>query len=360
VDLNRLAWIDYGRGLAVLGVIAVHLGQKVSLPEPFNAFAEFGQTGVQLFFVLSAYSLALSMDRKPGSTTGFYIRRFFRIAPMYYVGILIYGVIAVAEHLGAAYTPLAVGENLLFVHGLDPNHFNNVVPGGWSIATEVGFYAIFPALILLANKMSNQALIASFVALTVLVAGVEIAAISVAQSFGMQLANDQFGFVYASLGNQLPVFSLGILLYRFRDRPFRNTEIGISVLCLGVSLFIMVDRTLDTGLDALFYSVLAGLGFLFAARFLMTHSNRWRRIKLLTSIGQASYSMYLLHFLALAAVYRFRAVVGLAGSLGTVDYLTTFLVAVTITYLMARLTVRFIENPGIRFGKRVEARLKLA
>lgn len=32
----------------------------------------------------------------------------------------------------------------LFVHGFHPQSINSVVPGGWSIAVEMTFYAVFP------------------------------------------------------------------------------------------------------------------------------------------------------------------------------------------------------------------------
>jgi peptidoglycan/LPS O-acetylase OafA/YrhL len=34
----------------------------------------------------------------------------------------------------------------LFVHGFHPQSINSVAPGGWSIAIEMTFYAVFPLL----------------------------------------------------------------------------------------------------------------------------------------------------------------------------------------------------------------------
>jgi len=37
-----------------------------------------------------------------------------------------------------------VATTALFVHGFHPQTINSVVPGGWSIAVEMTFYAVFP------------------------------------------------------------------------------------------------------------------------------------------------------------------------------------------------------------------------
>jgi peptidoglycan/LPS O-acetylase OafA/YrhL len=72
---------------------------------------------------------------------------------MYYVGILLYNF-----HNGYLGRTLAVwtgqhsvkltsiSANILLIHGLIPSACNNVVPGGWSIGTEVIFYCLFPMI----------------------------------------------------------------------------------------------------------------------------------------------------------------------------------------------------------------------
>ncbi len=81
--------------MAILGVILVHSSQSVA---PTNVtllwFMGEGARGVQLFYVASALTLCMSWVARSSHETfpirNFYIRRFFRIAPMFYLAILSY------------------------------------------------------------------------------------------------------------------------------------------------------------------------------------------------------------------------------------------------------------------------------
>ena len=89
---HKLQYIDILRGIAILGVIAVHSGQQIENLFPIvRSISNYGQLGVQLFFVASALTLCLSMsERNEKSPFNFYVRRFFRIAPIYYLAIIFY------------------------------------------------------------------------------------------------------------------------------------------------------------------------------------------------------------------------------------------------------------------------------
>lgn len=144
---DKLIYVDTLRGIAVLLVILVHTSQRIYLPLNTYLASSYGQMGVQLFFVLSAYTLCLSMDRggSRSSLSFYYLRRYFRIAPLYYFGIMFYVLSKVAS--GYNDTDLTfenVLSNVLFLHGFHPAANNTIVPGGWSIGLEMAFYLIFP------------------------------------------------------------------------------------------------------------------------------------------------------------------------------------------------------------------------
>ena len=96
---KKYQYIDSLRGIAILLVILVHIATVLGFmyyPQ-FNEhpiFAKFvhnGMYGVLLFFILSAFTLIMSHYNRigePHSTRSFIIRRFFRIAPMYYLAIV--------------------------------------------------------------------------------------------------------------------------------------------------------------------------------------------------------------------------------------------------------------------------------
>ncbi len=161
----KLNYIDSIRGVAILMVILVHAAQSVPGLSPLTSLlADYGQMGVQLFFVASAYTLCLSATKRRGESRGwlkYAIRRYFRIAPLYYLGILIYFGRALIEAANGIvgrtlledYSLANVAANVLLVHGFYPPANNTVVPGGWSIGTEVAFYAIFPTIFYLASRV---------------------------------------------------------------------------------------------------------------------------------------------------------------------------------------------------------------
>lgn len=160
----RIAALDVGRTLAVIGVIAVHLAPwMVTSPVWLDTLANLGQYGVQCFFVISAITIFASIehDAQRLSATrevlrNFYVKRFARIAPLYYLAIIGYAVVdyVVRRAHGHMLLPHDFSDvilNLIFVHAWVPSATDSVVPGGWSISVEMLFYMMAPALVFFAG-----------------------------------------------------------------------------------------------------------------------------------------------------------------------------------------------------------------
>jgi len=91
----KYPFIDALRGYAVLMVITCHAGAAFpELPYPLKRVTNFGWHGVQMFFLMSCVTLLLSWqsDEAKGRTDviSFWLRRFFRIAPLYYLAAAFY------------------------------------------------------------------------------------------------------------------------------------------------------------------------------------------------------------------------------------------------------------------------------
>src|SRR5437870_5372237 len=90
-DPEFLPFIDVLRGIAILMVVVVHTSLSVPALSPkIRNVAAFGQMGVQLFFLVSAYTLARSLTLRSDESSGlarYFIRRWFRIAPLYLCAI---------------------------------------------------------------------------------------------------------------------------------------------------------------------------------------------------------------------------------------------------------------------------------
>ena len=143
----KYSFINSARGIAILMVIIVHTSQLYIFKNIFvKLLFDYGQMGVQLFFIASAYTLCLSAEKRineKSAIKNFYIRRFFRIFPVYYLGIILYFILNFYFKDVGNYTTKNIFSNVFFIHGIVPSANNTIVPGGWSIGAEILFYLIF-------------------------------------------------------------------------------------------------------------------------------------------------------------------------------------------------------------------------
>ena len=363
---GKLAHIDVLRGIAILAVIICHHGLEFSQLEGLRWLSAVGRLGVQLFFVASAVTLCRSAMHRAGEPrrwSSFFVRRLFRIAPLYYLALIFYalvrgtapGIVPDGE-LPGLYAPVNVLANLLFVHGFLPGAYNDVVPGGWSIAAEMAFYLMFPALFVGATKVERRGGLRALALVTV---GMWLLCLGgqVAIFFATGVTPDE-PFVYSSIINQLPVFMVGMIAFFAVEREGARAIPDASALFVLTGAPTVLLLLCPIPLADQFVPMLAAVSFVFLLSAVRT---RLTRGGLLAEIGRRSYSIYIVHF----------AVVWLAG--GIVDtlaaesarvqlalYLPTLLGAVAVSFAVAGATGRIIERPFIALGERWISRRRLA
>ena len=230
---RHFAYIDAVRGLAFLAVLFNHVA-KIDGCFPGWWAWNVGYYGVQLFFLASSITLCYSMesrktkDKRP--VYSFFIRRLFRICPMYWLAILLYWtlpfecirndwLIPFSGETGP--TVLDFGLNALLLHGWVPSAFNSVVPGGWSIGVEMIFYLIFPVLFFKINSLSRATLGAIVGTVFAIIYFQKIAPYCQAHFYSDNKTPwffTQFGFLA-----QLPCFFIGIFIYHL----LRNENVRV-------------------------------------------------------------------------------------------------------------------------------------
>lgn len=370
-SVKKYQYIDIIRALAILGVLATHSIHHITTLSPVTvAIFDYGQLGVQLFFIASAITLCLSAsERKETSQFNFYIRRFFRVVPLYYFGILLYffwrcaytSYLQGEPSIPQDYTLLRVLENIFFMHGFDPSNFNYVVPGGWSIATEMAFYIIFPFIFLLLKKLSLRSFIVFAIAIAALSFYIQYVGIEIIQPIligkGIQeslITNDRFGFIYASIINQINVFMIGIIAFKFLHKKITTSHLLIAMVLIFISCLIQNDRSYDTGYDGFFYTIMSSIAFAILVIKLSTISLPENIIcKVLVEVGRNSYSMYILHFLILDVLkFVFMHSIYKVVDIGELRLVLVLISLTLLTFYAARQTNKYIEKPGIKFGKR--------
>jgi peptidoglycan/LPS O-acetylase OafA/YrhL len=245
---NHYDFIDSLRGIAILCVIMVHTGidGRFNVPNLLTKLVAEGARGVQLFYLVSAFTLFLSMEnritKELNTIRNFFIRRFFRIAPMYYIAIL---VSLITTGFGPRYwlgdaqniTKFNILSNIFFLHGFNPYWIESLVPGGWSIAIEMTFYCILPFLFKKIKTINH--------AITCFVISIVIRPIlyMILIRFDPTGSDHLWGeYLFLYFPSQFPVFCLGIIMYFIVIKKQGLYDISGKTLFM-VSLCCIADIT---------------------------------------------------------------------------------------------------------------------
>lgn len=354
---SRLEFLDAGRGVAILGVIAVHTVQNFPTGSKWLDFViGTGQFGVQLFFMISAFTMMHTMAGRVGKerhlVVNFWMRRFFRIAIPFWAGIVIYQCFRFAhvEYFVSTSSDLfSIVTSFLLIQGFWPGSFSSIVPGGGSIATEVIFYMIFP-LIFWMN--SNVIKISIFGLLLIILDRVAIrpAYMEVFSLFNFPIQDIDRNFFYYYIFNQIPVFLFGIFIYIFSHEKKIGYLSKLEIICL---MFFLIGFIIASSKLAVI-SIVGGL-ILFVLKKINNLSN-W-----LISIGRHSYSLYLFHF----AVINIMLIVlgGRPSQPSIMVFLSGYFLAVSGTILISLVTKPLLEDVGSTIGRLLvdfsERRIKL-
>lgn len=295
--------LDLLRGIAILGVLAVHAINSSPTPvHHLNSVIALGRFGVQLFYIASAITMCFMWTRRSDEshrTVKFYIRRVARIAPLFWIAILLY--LAVEGRQPRYWAPGGIGLRQIvltssFLHGIFPDSINAIVPGGWSIAVEMTFYLFFPLFIRLGTRPQVYLFcaiglsIANWFLLDPLCVAIYSPSYHGATAY---LLDD---FRYLNFFNQCPAFLLGIYLYFRAAAAGSPTRLEIGATCAWVALTATLFAVHQVRFDALLLVLV--LAFQLALSYIILRKKL--HIPPLEYLGQRSYSIYLSHPLMLA------------------------------------------------------------
>lgn len=160
---SRFAWIDGLRALSALWVIIYDVWSFNRMPEIgfLTPLFQSGHLGVEVFMVLSGFCLfyPLSKETFVNAETWkrFFVRRARRILPPYYVAILYalllpFAVVPLFKAWGVSVAPAPLpsawdlGAHLTLSHNFFPELRAGINPSFWSLSLEAQFYLIFPLL----------------------------------------------------------------------------------------------------------------------------------------------------------------------------------------------------------------------
>ena len=332
---DSLAPLNGLRGLAVLYVVVSHLGLDGLhlFPLPHDSI---GKVGVWIFFTLSAFLLTthLVVDiegsaSKASAVLQYSVGRLFRIFPLYVLTLFLYGVLG-------EFSFSTVFGHFFLVEGRE--HF-------WAIPVEFQYYAVMPMLALLSVKRSRWPL---FTVLTALITHAVLAGAADPEAvFSNTL----------SIGPKMLPFLLGSLLALYPvDAPLksalpsrRSTDL-VSLVCLATLLLsTWLYRSLRTDDLAVEWAIVVSssiaasvVGLVWSSLYPASLAARCLSFGPLAFLGQVSFGIYLLHLLVINLVKHFCLSAYLAAWS-----------ALGLSVLVAAITYRLIEVPGIRLGNRI-------
>lgn len=367
MDIRRVECLDGLRGVAALWVLIGHMMILTGFRLPLIGKPDLG---VDLFILLSGFLMMYQYRLRAGSEdwdaagtwASFWTRRFFRLAPLFYValaaaliaGPLIYADrVAIDSFLGQSLQPserytdgsLAnIALHLSFLFGLLPDYaFRTPLPD-WSLGLEMQFYLLFPFLILLGRRIG-------WVPAALVAAGGGVVVALLAGAAGLDYPMPSF------LPLKLQLFLAGMLIATDpgESQPRQWSRLAAAMLLAAIPiggdqdlLHFAVRELLVFGFFALVHwRSLGVIGWV--SRLLGSRPFYW--------LGELSYGTYLLHLLILQPVAA--AVIGEFGTGlgGAGRFALTGAIVVPVTYALAFVTYKLVELPGQKLGKAVIRRV---
>lgn len=363
--LASYRFIDLFRGVAGYWVVVAHCfiwsgWVPAAMPN--------SKIPVDLFMMISGFLMAANADgreaieplRERASWWRFWIRRFFRLAPVYYLALALVVLtstwyLAGFGHLqalnpsrwpsGGVYDPATIvfdAWNVLlhvsFAFGLSPTYsFSTFLPD-WSLSLEMQFYLAFPFVYLLMRR-------AGFLRVGVLLS---VACFVAGIAIQKQVRFDEPSLLIFKLN----YFIAGILIHRCLCAPGWN---GQSVLAM-LGAFCCASVDIRYGEDLLLLPMLVaamlGLGWLEINDRMPLALQRLLRARVVSFASTTSYGVYLVHgFFIAAAGWMIHASPALQ-ALSAPERMLPLLAFVTCgAYAIAYVLFRLVEKPCIAIGR---------
>lgn len=325
--------IDGLRAIAVLLVISHHFGITLF---------QGGFIGVDIFFVISGFLITSivkkEIENKEFSFRNFYKKRFLRLAPAYYLIIIICFILSV--FLLAPLELISFSKSTLFSSVFAANFYVLREVGGyfstkaenipllhlWSLGVEEQFYLIWPTFLIILTKYLRKGTLSLIILIAVL-------GCILAQIISIKLPAVSY-FMFPTRAFELLI---GASLAFIRPVKVKKTSSNIisfiGLTLIGFSSIYINEHKIFPGLYALFPCIGSAL--------IIYISNNKSFIKSLLSaaplrfVGKISYPLYLWHW-PLIVFYKIR--------FGEISTLMT-IVMISTMIVLSYLTFRFLEKP---------------
>ncbi|MEX5354145.1 acyltransferase [Pseudomonas juntendi] len=299
---TRLESLTFLRFIAALVVVIYHFGKNTTLHDILPSALTSGPIMVTFFFVLSGFVISTAYYGRDFATSSFYKNRFFRIAPIYLIALF-----ATAALQPSAANSTSLILSATFLQSWIPGHAISINFPGWSISVEAFFYALSPALLIIANS-ANKPSWKSWVAASILIW-------IVTQSVLSALLDPTFYKGYKTFSHDLiyyfPVshltsfvlgFSAGVAFHQNKGNHFVSPSTAsilfvVSLLAAGYVIQNLASVQSTFGVNLAFGSSFLALLFMPMIYFCAIGDSiikKYLALPIMVLLGEASYGMYIL------------------------------------------------------------------
>jgi peptidoglycan/LPS O-acetylase OafA/YrhL len=366
VNEQRTGWFPGLNGLRFFAAMAVAcshvelLKQYHGLPNSYEhpAIYELGRLAVTLFFVLSGFLITWLLLIEKQTTDAidvrrFYARRILRIWPLYYLVVL--ASFLVLPRLDAFHVPRftdAIGTHFgltfpLFVFFLpqlalslrDPVPF---AEPAWSIGVEEQFYLLWPLLLRRTKNFPRLAIVVIVAAIGSRQAALWIAQQNRADEAALRFWNAAISYLYFTRIECMAIGGLFAWLVFAKKRAMLTFLHGtfVQLATYALTAWLLVTSSFKPIFHYGVYSVLFGILILNVA------SNPRSLLRLpgraFEFLGNISFSIYMLHELAIQLVIHF----------GWTSNAMLYSASMTLTIAAASACYLFFERPFLRLKSR--------
>jgi peptidoglycan/LPS O-acetylase OafA/YrhL len=369
--------IEAMRGIAALAVVADHCWALAggSPSFGFGIVKGLGTWGVNVFFLLSGYLLAdfFWVNRGRKTTLEFYLRRYFRIAPAYYVCVgLLFLFFAQHDQVFSVQGLKQILANATFTQHFFPATASNLNVDGslWTLSIEMALYLVMPFF---AWAIAKRPVLAS-----VALAAVGVGWRLVVVFHGVRIHNFYFGpatpgqgslvgIQYLWLERQfiglIPIFILGMALRwavlkgafdLWVARPERHPSLLVLLATLAPSIVLLRatdwGSTLSNRLPFVFFDYLICILAVPAVLYASRPAPVALKAPMLAGVwmGERSYGLYLWHFPVILSVYGMGPLLH-AANLHHLPVKVVLIFAISI--LLGWGSFSLVERPGRLWGR---------
>ena len=338
--VGHIAELDGLRGMSVLLVVFFHLDPTLYISEFFIFYDKVKLTkiGVSLFFVLSGFLITRILISRPVNLKEFWLKRFWRIFPLYYLSLLVVYIIYPGNYILPA----------LFYYYNYWGVFNaSTAPIGpfWSLSVEEHFYLFWPFLI---KYFDNRAIRAFLLVFVVSVVSTVLTALIVEDR------SIRKGLLIEGTLAQMMIMSFGCL-FAIYERHLEKQYLYyaawllfiVATLCLVFDLEELYKAQKYLLRNLFYASVASGVFLICLNKKTRSESSiigRVFRHQSITYIGSISYGIYVTHYVVFDLLLVRRGQDNSSSWMFAIG-------AIVITIIVSHLSFFFFERPVARYGR---------